>query len=1511
MAYASYDVEYLGADGATWASATTAPPRFLTTSDTLRLRVTKTAAFPTTLGVTAPTLDPSLVTLDPQGTDGTTAAAAAGTFGFTLDTAGAIVAGTGSTAAAFAITISPTATWVGAFTVALGASAVTDSAGDTSAVPTATTAGAFTLGWAPAASLVGGGGASITGTPQGPSTVYLRVALGGGLVDGASRLFWASGALATSDVLLDAAGVTVTDALNNVYTLAQAGISVGTTAVGGFFPASSVLSGGGGWAQFPLVIASNRIGGVFTLSLADGAVRNGAAGASFRSAAAPGAVTGFQVTYANPMTVALDVGTCAGGAASTCTGGTFTSALGGAFVDGATATLVLKATNAGGAFGGTPAAVPARFTVTGATVGALAAGVVAVATTPAAGSGATFFFAITLSSPPVDTYTIAAAPGAVTDAPGGTPYNSAGASVAGLTLGWTPAFDVVHTGAEGVSVQGTTVLTPASSALLKVTFPTDASALAPAAASLACDAAKLTLRDKANGTVFGTLAGTFGLSLGASSAAVDAGTHRYALLPLAIAAPYGGAFAVSAADGACWTAGGAGRKSLARAAALTSVLVQPAVVAQLVSVGAGGAEEVVADSTVNGGAATRALGLRESVVLRIRKRGAAWRSPVTVNPSAGTQIRVVNGAAAASPPTLALGACDHTASPNACDLPLTVLGKTVAAYTIAVDAGGLADADGVTSAAAAAALSFALRWSPRFGLTSATYASAPVDKRDAAWAPSSAGLFLMVGLGDQDPTITSFAGAASAWSLDWSKVTVRDSAGGVVAAPGALGLDLPSGVVDTAVAKTAAGDALFFGSTGKFINVGASPAVDAYTLDFDEGAVFTTGNAQRSAKSAVALTTSPAAPGGLSGVRVGYPLAATLVRGDKTTSLSTTWLDRHDGDVLLKVTPASGAISNFGGCAALAASSTAFVFKFTPSGGAGVAQNVTVGVPGGAPTGCVDNAGSAFFRVVLSGAGAAANTGFWSLDVTSGAVTSGAGGRHRNYPQTGVITAASKIMRVGLSVGYTVRDAAGNDMSGTSRQLTPGAAYFLRVTRTADDGGVFTAANNPVIDASKITVTVGGVTTTSVVVGSAIRTPFDGSTYVEVPLTVAAATPAGAYTFSVEEGFLTYSGTDNTDGTPGARIKSGKWAGCLTQAVGVHVTADTVDANGNSLEGRVLDTSVAANRVLYVRLWRTTGAFASPALAAIGGANCVGTTGAANGACLTWTYQRNGSAEVGHITPTASLYRATDAFVDFRVTLAADIAAGTYVLDLGEGVVTSAGGARTGATPAAASFSVAYAMGAGAGASDVHDGVGGDLSATWLGPASTAFLRLRLNASAAAGPAVSITGASGSVGVDTSKIVFRGPGGAPVGTFGFTGVNAFSAGGAVVDVGLDLSGVAPGVYTVSLLAGALSDANGVTSQAQPGHVVNQASGAKGIRVGFGLALEFWKADAGAPVSRVRPGEWVSGSTAASYALKVSPDAPARSNNVRLSSNAGVDAASAFYVPYNLTAVGQSNAGLFG
>lgn len=1441
---------------------------------------------------------------DPTGTDGTTAAGQASTFGYTIATAGTIITGTSSTAASFPITIT-SSVWAGSFTVALAADAVTDSAADTSAVPTTVNSAAFTMGYVTTATMVNVGGTSVTGTAQDPGTVYFRVSLSSGYIDGNNRFFWASGALATTDVSLDATKVTVTDALNNVYTMAQAGMSITTTAVSGVYPASSVTSGIGGWAQFPIAIANNRIGGVFTISLADGAVLNGVpATASFKSTAVSNIVTGFQVSYTNPMTVAYDIGVCSGGVASTCTGGTFTSSLAGAYATSAT-TLVMKITNSGGSFLASPVIVPARFKITGAATGTISSGFV-VASTASAGSAATYYFAITTTTPVVDTYTIVAVPGAVTDSGSGAYYNSATQTITGLVMSWVPTFDLVLTGAEGVSVQST-VLTPASSVYLKVTYPSDVSALSPAATSIACDVSKLTVKDKANATVYGNLGGVFGMSILTTSGTVDAGTHTYALLPFTIAAPYGGAFSIAAADGACWTVTGTGRKSQAVATAVTTMKVQAVVVSQLVSIGAGGVEEVIADSTVSAGVATRAIGLRETVKLRIIKRGAPWRTAVTVNPSAGTQIRLVNGNAAATPPTLTLASCDHSVNSHYCDMPLVVLGKTVNSYTIAVDAGGLVDADSVTSAAAAASLAFNLRWSPRFGLTTTTYASAPVDKKDYAWAPSTAGLFLMVGLGDQDPTITAFAGLASAWTLDWSKVVIRNTAGSVVTAA-SVGLDLPT-TTDTAALKSTAGDYLFFGSNGKFVNVLASPTVDTYTLDFDQGALYTTGSTQLSAKSSVALTASASYPFGLTGVRVGYPLTATLVRGDKTTSLSTTWIDRNDADVYLMLTPASGAISNFGTCASLAATSANFLFKFTPFGGSAVTQTVQVGSPAGTPYGCTeDNSGAAYFRLVLTGAGAAANTGFWSLDVASAAVVSNTNGKHRNYPQADVISRASKIMRVGFSVGYTVRDASGNDMSGTTRHLMPGSTYYLRVTRTSDDGGVFTAGNSPVIDASKMTVAIAGVTTTAITVGSTIRTPYDGSTYVEVPLTVSTAIAAGSYVFSADEGFLTYTATDNSDGSADERIKTGKWSSCLTQIVGIHFTADTVDVNGNSLEGRVLDTSVAANRVFYVRMWRTSGSFVTPALATITGNNCIAAAGSASSACLTWNYQLDASVDTTHITPTASLYRSTDTYVDFKVTLAANTPAGTYIADFGEGIITSST-FRTGKLTSAVSFSVAYALAIGTDASDVHNGAGTDLKSVWLGPASTAYLRIRLDTAAAAGLATAFTGATGSIAVDTSKIVFK-TGGVAVTTFGFTGTNVFTAAGAVVDVGLDLATVAPGIYAVTLLAGAITDANGVTSQAQTGSVVNQATGTKGIKIGFGLALEYWKTDGNAPTFKVKSGEWVSGSTQASYALKISPNAAARSNNVRLSANTGT-ASGVFYIPTDLTATTLNNVGFFG
>ena len=328
-----------------------------------------------------------------------------------------------------------------------------------------------------------------------------------------------------------------------------------------------------------------------------------------------------------------------------------------------------------------------------------------------------------------------------------------------------------------------------------------------------------------------------------------------------------------------------------------------------------------------------------------------------------------------------------------------------------------------------------------------------------------------------------------------------------------------------------------------------------------------------------------------------FGVAATLVRSDKTTSLTGIYLDRNDNDVYLKLT-ASG-ISNFGACSGIVVDPT----KVTFASAGGVPQTVILA---SAPFSCAENSPSAYFRVDLSGI-AAASTGAYSITMDTHALTI-ASGSVGNTNAT-VITSASKAMIVGYPVSYTIVDADEHDMSTTSRQLAPGGAYYLRIARA--DGAAFGSA--PAIDVSKLTITKAGVFTTDLTVTAVgTRTTRLSSGIVDLPLTVATSSAAAAYVFSVEAGLLTFS-----------TIQTGKWASCLSQDVGIAFSAQIVDANGNDMDGRTIDVSAAGQRVFFIRLWRNVGAFATsgsfnlPIVNSGPTSGCYGVSGSATAPCVT------------------------------------------------------------------------------------------------------------------------------------------------------------------------------------------------------------------------------------------------------------------------------------------------------
>ena len=352
--------------------------------------------------------------------------------------------------------------------------------------------------------------------------------------------------------------------------------------------------------------------------------------------------------------------------------------------------------------------------------------------------------------------------------------------------------------------------------------------------------------------------------------------------------------------------------------------------------------------------------------------------------------------------------------------------------------------------------------------------------------------------------------------------------------------------------------------------------------------------------------------------------------------------------------------------------------------------------------------------------------------------------------------------------------------------------------------------------------------------------------------------------------------------------------------MGIGFTADLVTAAGVSYGGGSVDTS-GGDVVAYVRLTRTVGSWAAPTFS--GGvtgyslaALAVHYNGAVPDAHNSYFDFEGGQAPAFALTPTT---------LDFKVTIPGSgnpAPAGTYTIDLLEGVLAD-GGVSSAAVAGALSVRVAYALDATPATVHVSDGTVGstEKSGVWWGPVTTGlFLRLTVESTSSV-PGYSPAGirttstVDNDVSVDGSKLVFTDTlhGGVVVGTFRVTGAVHYTHGSnTFIDVGLDTTSVLPSIYTVTLGAGAFTDAYGVTSQAA-------ASSLATINVGFGLTVSFWKSDGGSPPSRtaaVAAGEWVDGT--ATLLIKVTPDAAARAAGVLLN-NVNTGAVPATYAAATL------------
>ena len=272
------DIQYW--DGSAWLSATAAvSSKALRASSTLRLAVDKDTPF-----VGIPTLDPTLVLFTPAA-PATQAGSTA--YGFTFASA----LNSASTASTAYYDITGTGAWAGTFAVSLDALAITVSGSDASdpdsdAMSVGT--GSLSAGFVVTGGVfsAAAGGSSLAGVPQaaGSLSTYLRLSYASGVINGAGRFDYTT-SLATTDLTLDPTKVSIKDASNHVYTLEQAGLSIASSNADGVV--------GNAAASWRISISNTRMGGVFSVSLADGALCN--TDSSWCSAAVSNVVTNLQV----------------------------------------------------------------------------------------------------------------------------------------------------------------------------------------------------------------------------------------------------------------------------------------------------------------------------------------------------------------------------------------------------------------------------------------------------------------------------------------------------------------------------------------------------------------------------------------------------------------------------------------------------------------------------------------------------------------------------------------------------------------------------------------------------------------------------------------------------------------------------------------------------------------------------------------------------------------------------------------------------------------------------------------------------------------------------------------------------------------------------------------------------------------------------------------------------------------------------------------------------------------
>ena len=811
---------------------------------------------------------------------------------------------------------------------------------------------------------------------------------------------------------------------------------------------------------------------------------------------------------------------------------------------------------------------------------------------------------------------------------------------------------------------------------------------------------------------------------------------------------------------------------------------------------------------------------------------AIYNSGVVLQTQAAVGIIFTNGAAAAKP---AAGESYFT---------ITLTSALPDVYTINFLDGAITDGAGVSSCAVANALpSFTVGFVPTLLLTATNTAGSGTGAAGVYGA--NAVVYLKAtkpGGWTGTPTLNS----------NMVQITRGDSSSVV---------PVQVGIVITAGAATMATEAYWT------ITIQASPTSDTYTISLLTNAI-------------IDSNTAASMPAVLSAaLKVGFSVSASVVRVTSTSTTPYTFsspltgvaIDPHDPTIYLKIVPTNG-LSTFPACPTVNTPVSNFVFQ----NGASAVQ--TAAFPDGAATYAGLCGVAVYIPVTFT---TAAAPGAWSLDLAANALSTNSG-YSQSVATTGgaVISLASTSLVMGHSILMSVRDV--NEATGLNYISPTGVSGSYKLRLTFDDSApptITSTASFTTIDATKISVYYNSLPTSAITVTAVGATT--GASWIEFPITIAATAAAGTYTFGVSSpGALIISGYSTGAITTGVSNN----ARMLTQTVGIGFTVDLVTPAGASYGTSSVDLSGGVDVTAYLRLTRITGSMAGITFVSQSGnlplvfpiTKDVATTDSTNNFYFSFD------------TTAGTPYALTDTTVDFPITIPATTSghratAGTYTIAFTEGVF-AVGGFQSAAVAAAVPVRVAYAVST---AGLISDGATNSLAGTWLGPVTSgAYLRIVISTATTtvAGASAAIrtdgTPTSDDVSVDTSKIKFYDANANRVYTFAFTGDVDFDAVNypTYVEVGLDTTGVAPGIYTVKLDAGAFTDMYGVSSQPQSASIAT-------INIGFGLYVQYWKSDAATNPAATTPlasTEWVDKN--AMVLIKLSPDAIARANGILLSND---------------------------